>query len=410
MIPRHSLPFGIRKVLSVLVSATPDISVPDLEKACADLLGVRAAILLPSVRAGIRMVVQAAGGPGMIVAGPAYTCDTVHQAMALSSAGVRLVDPAAGSFLMSPDAVYAASEPGCALVFSEVYGIPYGREMLRTASRKGPCVRILDMAMSVPVLERTRRLEARDVALFSFGWGKPLYAGWGGIACFQDLELAGRVRELRDRGTAPESTGLRFQRGCSTLLQVAMNQRRVYGLFHEQHIYRRFKNAASPRKERVPLPMTQGDVLHPLPERSGRRLSPEWTRPMTALNRDLALHNLRNAVRNADLRRAQAAIYSQCLVEPGLVQGLGSETLPQSHFPIRLPSALRDAMCDYLRGRGIDTGTLFPLPAGLGRDQYPHAAGAADEVVTLPLGPGLTVEEVRMISRRVQEGLSSLGF
>jgi dTDP-4-amino-4,6-dideoxygalactose transaminase len=65
-------------------------------------------------------------------------------------------------------------------------------------------------------------------------------------------------------------------------------------------------------------------------------------------------------------------------------------------------------MCDYLRGRGVDTGTLFPLPAGLGRDCYPHAAAAADEVVTLPLGPTLTVDEVRMVSRQVKDGLRRL--
>ena len=62
-------------------------------------------------------------------------------------------------------------------------------------------------------------------------------------------------------------------------------------------------------------------------------------------------------------------------------------------------------MCDYLRGRGIDTSTLFRLPAGLSRDHYPHAAEAADEVVTLPLGPGLNEEEVHMIARCVKDGL-----
>ena len=76
MIPRHSLPFGIRKVLSVLVSLTPDISMPDLEKAYADTLGVGAVILLPSVRAGIHMSIQAANGPGSFAVGPAYTCCT----------------------------------------------------------------------------------------------------------------------------------------------------------------------------------------------------------------------------------------------------------------------------------------------------------------------------------------------
>ena len=53
-------------------------------------LGVREVILLPSVRAGIHMAVLAGIRPGAVVIGPAYTCDTVHQALALSGAHTQL--------------------------------------------------------------------------------------------------------------------------------------------------------------------------------------------------------------------------------------------------------------------------------------------------------------------------------
>ena len=126
---------------------------------------------------------------------------------------------------------------------------------------------------------------------------------------------------------------------------------------------------------------------------------------MTALNRKLALHNLRQAGQNADLRQSQAGIYYSSLAETGIVRGLASSGLPQSHFPVRLPSALRSRMCDYLRSRGIDTGTLFPFPAGLDARCYPRAASASREVITLPLGPSLTSGEVRRIAERVKDGL-----
>ena len=95
MIPRHSLPFDVRGILSFLVSPAPDTNAPDLEKAYADALGVRAVVLFPSVRAGIRMFLQAVSEPDAIIAGPAYTCGTVHEAMALSRARTRLISPAA---------------------------------------------------------------------------------------------------------------------------------------------------------------------------------------------------------------------------------------------------------------------------------------------------------------------------
>ena len=410
MIPRHSLPFGVGKILSSLVSPTPAIHSTDLEKAYADTLGVLAVILLPSVRAGIHMAIEATNGPNMIVAGPAYTCDVVHDALALSGACTRLVDLASNSFLMPAEGISAATEPGCALVLSEVYGIPYDQEVLQDGCRKGPRVRILDMAMSIPAPERMQQLELRDVALFSFGWGKPMYAGWGGIACFQDFELAGRVREIRDRWSTPESLGLRFRHSFSTLLWAAMNQRRLYGVSHEPHLYRLYKMATSSRNEQDRPSTTRGPGLQFAPGQEANALPPEWTQPATALNRRLALHNLRHSGQNADLRRRQAEIYSKCLVETGIVRGPRSEALPQSHFPVRLSPAVRNRMCDYLRGRGIDTGTLFPFPVDLSRDDYPHAAEAADEVVTLPLGPNISLDEVQMVSRCVKDGLRALGF
>lgn len=392
MIPRHSLPFDFGKTLSIMVSPTPAAHPSDIEKAYADTLGVLAAILLPSVRAGIHMSILAVNNPGIIAAGPAYTCSTVHEALAMSRADTRLVDSAPGAFLMSSDGIHDATEPGCALALSEVYGIPYDRETLQNASRKGPRVRVFDMAMSIPSPERMKELDARDVALFSFGWGKPMFAGWGGIACFQDPELAGRVREIRDQCSTPESSGFRLKRGCSVLLQVLMNQRLMYGVLHEPHFYRLCRTAFSPGRGKSLLPA-----------------SPEWTRPMTALNRKLALHNLHHSSQNSELRRSQAELYSSTLVETGIVRGPGSKGMPQSHFPIRIPSALRNTMCDYLRVRGIDTSTLFPLPEGLNSALYHHAAKAADEVVTLPMGPTITLEEVRMVSKCVKDGLKALG-
>jgi dTDP-4-amino-4,6-dideoxygalactose transaminase len=408
MIPRHILPFGAGKVISVLSLSSPEVNSSDLEKAYADSIEVREVILLPSVRAGIHMAVLAGARPGAVVIGPAYTCDTVHQALALSGAHTRLVDPSPDSFLMSPEAIGTVAEPDCVLLLSEVYGIPYDTETIEEKSGIQSRLRILDLAMCIPSPERMKQLEAKDVALFSFGWGKPMYAGWGGIACFHDPELAGRVREIRDRWSLGESLSLSVRHACLTLFRVTANQRSIYGLWHQRHLYRLYGAVKSLRKEDKQLSARKGYVP-PAPAISEQELRPEWTRPMTPLSRKLALHNLRNAMRNIELRRNQAELYYRLLVEPGIVQGPANKGLPQSHFPIRLPSAVRDRMCDFLRGRGVDTGKLFPFPCGLDRSLYPNAAEAADKVVTLPLGPALTLDEVKMVAECVKDGLQALG-
>ena len=105
MIPRHSLPFHFRDALAVAFQSAP--AVRDVENAYAEALNAGAVLLFPSVRAGIRAAVQAAGGPEAHVVGPAYTCRLVHQALSLTRARTTLVDAAPGSFLMSVEAVRA---------------------------------------------------------------------------------------------------------------------------------------------------------------------------------------------------------------------------------------------------------------------------------------------------------------
>lgn len=404
MIPRHILPFSTGKVISLLSSGSPKVNSSDLEKVYAESLCVREVILLPSVRAGIHMAVLAGIRPGAVVIGPAYTCDTVHQALALSGARTQLVDTSPGSFLMSPETVGTATETDSVLLITELYGIPCDPETIGKKGGIQSSLRILDLAMCIPSPERMKHLEARDIALYSFGWGKPMYSGWGGIACFQDPELAGRVRELRDRWSLGESLNFNVRRACLTFLRVTANQRSIYGLWHQRHLYRLYGAIKSLRKGDIQLSARKGYVP-PAPALSEQELRPEWSRPMTPLNRKLALHNLRNAMRNIELRRNQAEVYYRSLVEPGVVPGPGNNGLPQSHFPIRLTSAVRDRMCDFLRGRGVDTSKLFPFPSGLDRNLYPNAAEAADEVVTLPLGPSIKLDEVKMVVQCVKDGL-----
>lgn len=403
MIPRHSIPFGIRNILPLLISPARGAHSSDVEKAYADALGVQTVVLLPSVRAGIYLMIRAVSGPDVFAAAPAYTCDTVHQALSLSGARAKLVDSAPDSFLMSPEAIGAVAEPGCVLVLSEVYGIPYKLEMIDRTCIQNLRLRIMDLAMCIPSAERMRTLKSGDVALFSFGWGKPMYAGWGAVACFRDSDLGGCVRDICHRWTKTGSFGLGLRQDSSVLMRVLMNQRGVYGLSHEAHCYRIYKRISGRRR---PLEST-ADFM-PSPVRPGA-LPPQWTRPMTALNWKLALANLRHSALHATLRRDQAATYSKLLVEPGVVRGPGSGVLPQSHFPIRIPAVIRDRMCDFLRGRGIDTGAPFPFPQGLKRNDFPNSAKIAEEVVTLPLGPGIAANEVRRVSDCIKEGLRALG-
>jgi hypothetical protein len=70
----------------------------------------------------------------------------------------------------------------------------------------------------------------------------------------------------------------------------------------------------------------------------------------------------------------------------------------------------RDALRGYLDAYGIGTGVHYPVPihrtgayasAGLGRGSLPVAESLADRVLSLPMHPSLTAEEIERIATAV---------
>jgi dTDP-4-amino-4,6-dideoxygalactose transaminase len=69
--------------------------------------------------------------------------------------------------------------------------------------------------------------------------------------------------------------------------------------------------------------------------------------------------------------------------------------------------AERDRFRDHLQARGIDTAIHYPVPVhlqpayralGYGRGAFPVSERAADSVVSLPMHPFLTREEVEYVA------------
>jgi dTDP-4-amino-4,6-dideoxygalactose transaminase len=197
MIPRHGPRFGLGRLISIALFHSA-VTSDELESACAEMLGVRNALLLPSARAGILLALKAVVEPSTAVVGPAYVCGVVHEAMILSGATLRFADATPGGFLMDAANLPAAQTP-CVQIFSDIYGLPCDREAVKAEGGVAPLLRLWDMAMSVPQADAFSHMQSNDAALLSFGLGKCLYAGWGGALLSNDSDWMGRVRDLRDR-------------------------------------------------------------------------------------------------------------------------------------------------------------------------------------------------------------------
>ncbi len=191
---------------------------------------------------------------------------------------------------------------------------------------------------------------------------------------------------------------MHWRHGLNVFARTAAHTRLVYGLGRSLADWRNrrlWNSQHSQARKSTAAPGVEVDA----------RLSPEWTEPMTALERKLVKANLADMAETKSLRRRQAAEYYRWLEPLGVIRGFDGESLPESHFPIRVPATARNDLRQYLAGHGIDTATYFPFPRGLTPAQYPHAAQAADEVILLPLGGCIHVNEVESVARHVTEGV-----
>jgi dTDP-4-amino-4,6-dideoxygalactose transaminase len=116
-------------------------------------------------------------------------------------------------------------------------------------------------------------------------------------------------------------------------------------------------------------------------------------------------------------RRALAAVYLEELEGAGLRLPREQPYADAVHhlFVVRHPQ--RDQLAERLRARGVGTLIHYPIPlhlqpafSALGgrRGDLPAAERAADEVLSLPLHPGLSDDQVRLVARAVREIVSSL--
>jgi dTDP-4-amino-4,6-dideoxygalactose transaminase len=136
-----------------------------------------------------------------------------------------------------------------------------------------------------------------------------------------------------------------------------------------------------------------------------------WTSRLDTIQALVLLHKLPRLDRWNEERRTLAASYSQLIAGVGdlrlPVVASGSE--PVWHLYV-IRTSRRDELAGFLRERGIHTGIHYPEPPhlvapyahlGYGRGSFPVAEALAEEVLSLPIFPGMTEEQVTTVAAAV---------
>jgi dTDP-4-amino-4,6-dideoxygalactose transaminase len=327
--------------------------VAGFEQEFATYCGAAECIALNSGTSALHLALLAAGvGTGDEVITVPFTF--VASVAAIIYAGARpvLVDIDPRSFTMDPAAIEAAITPRTkAILPVHLYGQPADMDPIMEVARRHRLVVIEDAAQAHGAKYKGRPVGSiGDMACFSFYPGKNLGAyGEGGAVTTSNADYARTIRMLRDWG-----------------------QDRKY-----HHVLRGYNY----RMEGL-----QGAILRV----KLRHLEP-WT----------------------EARRIIAAKYNELLADSELVRPSEMPWARHVYHAYTLRADDRDALQAALQEKGIQTGIHYPMPVHL-QPAYaelvqmplalPESENAAAEVLSLPVFPELTDEQIQ----RVTTALTSL--
>lgn len=327
---------AVRKVLAGgHVVQGPEVTA--FEEEFASIVGRRTCIAVNSGTSALHLGLLAAGiGPGDEVVVPSFSFAASANAVVMAGATPVFADIEPATFGLDPAAARAAIGPRTvALMAVHLYGHPAPVEALRALADEHGLLLVEDAAQAHASEAAGVPIGAwGDVAAFSFYATKNLTTGEGGMVVTADAELARRTRLLRNQG-----------------------------------MQRQYHNEIAGLNNRMT------DIAAAL----GRVRLPA-----------LAAGNAR--------RRAVAAAYDRGLAEvvttPSVAPGV-----QHVYHQYTVRTREREAVDAAMRSRGVETRVYYPVPIhrlpayDLDLD-LPETRRAAEEVLSLPIHPGLDDDDV----------------
>jgi dTDP-4-amino-4,6-dideoxygalactose transaminase len=324
--------------------------VAKFEQEFASYCGTAECIALNSGTSALHLALLAAGaGPGDEVITVPFTFVASVAAIVYTGARPVLVDIDPRSFNMDPAKIEAAITPRTkAILPVHLYGQPADMDSIMEIALRHKLIVIEDAAQAHGAKYKGRTAGSiGDIACFSFYPGKNLGAyGEGGAVTTNNAEFANKIRMLRDWG-----------------------QDRKY-----HH------------------------VLHGFNYR------------MEALQGAILSVKLRHLERWNESRRAIVHTYNQLLTGSNVERPLEMPWAHHVYHQYTIRTNHRDSLQQALQNQGIQTGIHYALPvhlqpayANLGykRNSLPQSEKAAEQVLSLPLFPEMTEDQIEMVARAI---------
>ena len=328
--------------------------VADFDEAFASSVGAQGAAGVSSGTAAIRLALQVVGvGPGDEVITTAHTFIATAEAISQTGARPVFVDIDPRTYNLDPEKVEAAITARTKVIMPvHLYGQPADLGALREIARRHHLRLIEDAAQAVAAEYEGKPCGSiGDLACFSFYPGKNLGAyGDAGSVTGNDEALVARVRKLRDHGrtTKYEHDEIGFGDRIDALQAAILGAK--------------------------------------LPHLN------EWT----------------------EARRAHARQYDELLAGADVIRPYEAPNVRHVYHLYVIRVHRRDKMLEHLKSQGVGAGVHYPIPVhrqpaylkqGYGDISLPVTEQVAGEIVSLPMYPELTHEQIEYVAHAVREAL-----
>ncbi len=322
----------------------------EFEQCFARYVGVRHAVAVSSGTAALHLALLAHGiGPGDEVITTPFTFAATANAILFTGATPVFVDINAFTFNLDANLIqYAVTSRTRALLPVHLYGQPCDMDIISDIAERNGLAVIEDACQAHGAEWEGKRVGSFGTGCFSFYPTKNMTTGEGGIVTTDDAGIAEHVRVLRSHGQTGRylSTHLGFNYRM-TDIGAALGICQVERL--EEYTRARIENAQLLTKGLACVP----GLLTPREAARARHVFHQYTIRVIA------------------------------------------------GFPIS-----REKLRAYLSSRGVETAVHYPRPLhkqsyyhglGYGRLKLPVAEQASEEVLSLPVHPGLSSHDVRHI-------------
>lgn len=332
-----------RVILSGMLAQGPEVQAFETE--FAGLVDGRHCVAVNSGTSALHLAFLAAGiGAGDEVIVPSFSFAATGNAVSLAGAIPVFADIDLATFNLDPRAAEAAITPRTkAIMPVHLYGQPADMDAFEEIAARHGLLLFEDAAQAVAASLNGRQVGTWGIgASFSFYPTKNMTSGEGGMVTTGDAEVARRLRLLRNQGME--------KRYANEI--VGFNTR------------------------------------------------------MTDIHAAIGRVQLKKLATWTEVRRANAAFLDENLrgvITPTTINGAE----PVYHqYTIRIVDHDRDRFADELANRGVGSGVYYPTPIhrlpsfGLDLD-LPNTELAAAQVLSLPVHPALTSDELQTVVETV---------